>query len=182
MNPRVAALPQYHGFPIPYFAKIRTDGTPDFKITDEARRTLCAIERRCWVCGQILGRFTAFLGGPKSIGYRLFVDGPMHRDCAQDAMAICPFMLGRMDYATTFQPERHSEPVAFARDRPDQQQPPEQIGLLISPGFDIATHQYEDSYVWFFRALLPNTIPIIWQDRTPGKEPHGSVADLSTTE
>jgi|GEM_PF-2807463 hypothetical protein len=172
MNPRVAKLPQYKGFPVPYFARIRMDGTPDFKITDEGKRQRCAIERRCWICGGLLGHYTAFLGGPVSVANRLFVDGPMHKDCAVDALALCPFMLGKTDYASneSFQPERHAEPIEFTRERPDQQKPPEKIGLLISRGFGIYQRRYLDGFVWFFQPFSPDAEPVLWQERSPNRQ------------
>lgn len=168
MNPRVAKLPQYKGFPVPYFARTRIDGTPDFKITDEGKRQRCAIERRCWICGQCFDRHepTAFIGGPHSIKNRLFVDGPMHKDCAIDALNLCPFMLGKMDYATEFQEERHAEPIQFTRDRPADQAPPAQLGLIISRGFGVAQTTHNGYHVWFFRPYTPDAEPVQWFDRT----------------
>lgn len=165
MNARVAALNTWKGIPIPYFARIRMDNTPDFKVINESKRQLCAIEKRCWICGEFLERMTAFIGGPNCIAHRLFTDGPMHRECAEDALVLCPFMIGKMDYATDFQLERHAEPIHFA-DKTDRQEPPSRIGLLTSWGFEIALLKRGGAEFWFFRPCTPDILPVEWQDRS----------------
>lgn len=172
MNPRIAKLSQYHGYPIPYFARIRMDGTPDFKVTDESKRQLCAIERRCWVCGELLLHVpVAFIGGPHSIKYRLFVDGPMHKECAMDALDICPFMLGKIDYATEFQLERHRDPINLC-DRPNEI-PPVQLGLVIARGFNVEQMQRSGYHVWFFSPTAPDLEPVQWFERAITHQPKG---------
>ncbi len=89
---RVAALPvDERGYPIPHTVKW-IDGKPDFRVIDPEKWHKAVRLRCCSLCGQSLGARMAFVGGEKSIANRLFVDPPMHRDCAIYALQVCPFL------------------------------------------------------------------------------------------
>ena len=172
MNERIERLPKYKGFPIPFFATTMKDGTPDFKIIHQENRILCAMERRCWVCGEGLEYWITFVGGPVSTKYRTYNDGPMHPECARDSMEICPFLLGQMDYADNFRPDLHEDPqrinfVTGYDRRPEQKKnPPERLALLLCRGFKILNKP--EIHTWFFKADNPKSIE--WRDRKLRKE------------
>jgi hypothetical protein len=91
---RMRLLPVYKGFPVPFFAAV-LDGVPDFRIADSSKKSLCAIKRLCWICGQKI-RYPekfCFVGGPICVRHRLFSDGPMHLECAVFALKVCPYLL-----------------------------------------------------------------------------------------
>lgn len=51
----------------------------------------CGKKRLCGICGEPLGYWIAFLGGPKSAANRAYVDPPFHPSpCAVAALTLCP--------------------------------------------------------------------------------------------
>jgi len=168
MNPHVEKLPKWKGFPIPFFVTYFRDGTPDFKITDTKKREWCALKRLCWVCGDPLEHLIAFLGGPVSTQHRLYNDGPMHVLCAQDALEICPFLIGQMDYGN-FRADLHDDEentkFVTGEKRPAHLKPPEDICLLLTRGFKI--YDRPDIGAWFFYADQP--VATQWHKRKPAK-------------
>ena len=165
MNPRIEKLPKHKGFPIPYFATRRKDRTPDFKIVDQDRRKVCAVERRCWICGEPLGYWVVFIGGPVSIEHGLFNDGPMHEECAADAMAICPFLVGTMDYAPpeSFREDLHDEKIEWAGGPARAFAPPTRTAIYKTRGFGVAVLKN----TWLFRAA--QAVSIEWKERNAEK-------------
>lgn len=92
--PRLARRPRdTRGYPIP--ANVLVDpatGRPDFRVTDVHRWARACLKKECSLCGEPLGRHMAFLGGPLSYENRYFTDLPMHRDCAEYALQVCPYL------------------------------------------------------------------------------------------
>lgn len=92
MPPQIAALPRHEsGYPIPYFVAW-VDGRPDLKLLDQAKQIRCAKFRLCGICGQPVGYWIAFIGGPLTVANRVCTDPGMHEECARYAIAVCPFM------------------------------------------------------------------------------------------
>lgn len=91
---RVSRLPRdARGLPIPFVTFVDpVTGKPDFRVLDVQRQALCIKNKQCAICGQQLGKFIAFIGGPKSGESRAFVDPGMHRQCAEFAAKVCPFI------------------------------------------------------------------------------------------
>lgn len=93
MTERIAALPvDKRGFPIPYFVDYLPDGTPEHRSMDPRKLAICVKHRRCWICGEPLGRFQAFVIGPMCCINRIAAEPPSHRDCAEWAVKGCPFL------------------------------------------------------------------------------------------
>jgi hypothetical protein len=44
------------------------------------------------LCGQLLGKHLFFIGGPLCVVNRLFLDPPMHKECAIFALQVCPHL------------------------------------------------------------------------------------------
>lgn len=165
MNPKIEALPRWKNFPIPFFVTYTKDGTPDFKVINEQNRKRCAEEKLCWICGTPLDYWVVFIGGPLSAKNRLFTDGPMHEECARDALSICPFLLGSMDYApdSSFRWDKFDESVKV-RDyshMSSRTTPPEQNCLFKTRGFIIGVNP--EHTAWFFWAKP--AINITWFKR-----------------
>jgi len=93
MPPRIASLRRTaQGWPIPYFVERPVDGTLDFRVMHPQRMVWALKRRLCWICGQPMGRHIAFVGGPLAIAQRQFSDPASHRDCAEYALRVCPFL------------------------------------------------------------------------------------------
>ncbi len=82
------------GIPIPYVNE-KDDHTADFAAIQSARVLTCARERLCGSCGQPLGWWLAFLGGPRTASERAYLDPPMHPDCALASLTLCPHIARR---------------------------------------------------------------------------------------
>lgn len=79
------------GLPIPFVNETAT-GEADFASIQADKVLACARRRLCGSCGTDLGYWIAFLGGPRSAEARLYADPPMHPDCAEHSLQLCPHM------------------------------------------------------------------------------------------
>jgi hypothetical protein len=79
------------GLPIP-FVYAFDDGTHDFGAINRRRSIQCALSRLCGMCGTSLEYDIAFLGGPKAAESRSYTDPPMHVNCAEAALDLCPHL------------------------------------------------------------------------------------------
>ena len=98
------------GYPVPYFVA-DVNGEPDFRIMDPKKLVTCVKDRRCWLCGEALGKFIVFVVGPMCVVNRISSEPPSHRDCADFAARACPF-LARPDM------RRREIDGAIAKDEP----------------------------------------------------------------
>jgi len=80
------------GYPIPFFVA-QINGKPDLRIADPAKINECAINNRCWICGNPLGKYFTFVSGPMCIINRVNIEPPAHKACAEFAARACPFLL-----------------------------------------------------------------------------------------
>jgi hypothetical protein len=120
---RMKALPVHsRGYPIPWFVAT-IDGEPDFRIGDRTKWVDAVKHRRCWVCGDFLGRHLAFVVGPMCGISRTASDPPAHRDCAEWSARNCPFLNLR-------QPERRENAVTAGC-------PMAGIGILRNPAVSL---------------------------------------------
>lgn len=95
MPPRIAALPVGdNGYPVPWFVAW-IDGKPEFRAADSTKTVRAIRERRCWVCGDSLGRWLTFVIGPMCGINRISAEPPSHLECAQWSARNCPFLNGR---------------------------------------------------------------------------------------
>ncbi len=94
MPKRIANLPRDpdRGYPVPFFVAY-IDGKPDFRIADDEKRLRCIKEKLCWICGEKLGHYIGFVIGPMCTINRISTEPPMHRDCANYSVRVCPFLL-----------------------------------------------------------------------------------------
>lgn len=92
MPGRIRGLPLDHrGYPVPRFVEW-IDGVPDFRIIDSHHLAECVRRNRCWICGEKLGNFKAFVIGPMCAVNRISAEPPSHLDCATFAACACPFL------------------------------------------------------------------------------------------
>ncbi len=126
----------FNGIPIPFTAFIRPDGTPDFKVTDQRSWAVCASREQCGLCGQkLVPKEFCFIGGPGSCASGCFYDPPMHRECAEYAFKVCPFLACQKGYSKGPAPEYAGATVVtdpnIVRQRPDK------MGILFCKGFHL---------------------------------------------
>lgn len=68
------------------------DGRPDFRVIRQGGIEDAVRLNLCWLCGQQLGAFRAFVIGPMCAVNRVSAEPPSHRDCAVYAAQVCPFL------------------------------------------------------------------------------------------
>lgn len=89
---RIERLPRdKRGFPVPFFVQW-IDGEPHFPVMDPAKFAQAVRNSKCWICGQALGGYKAFVIGPMCCVNRATAEPPSHLDCARFAVLNCPFM------------------------------------------------------------------------------------------
>jgi hypothetical protein len=77
-------------YPIPFFVPI-IDGEPNFRLLDLQKRDHCVKRKLCPVCGKKLpSDYSYLICGPMGYKNRVSTDSPMHRVCAEFALAVCP--------------------------------------------------------------------------------------------
>ncbi len=91
--PQIAALPtDPRGYPVFFTIQPPAGAALDFRVLNLTNHRRCAKERLCGICGQRLGYWLWFIGGPMCLQNRVFGDAPMHRECAEYALDVCPFL------------------------------------------------------------------------------------------
>lgn len=92
MPERIRALPVApNGFPVPFFVAW-VDGKPEFRAMDHTKLVRAVREKRCWVCGEPLGRLMTFVVGPMCGCNRVSSEPPSHTECARYSARNCPFL------------------------------------------------------------------------------------------
>lgn len=99
MRPELTATPERirrlpldaRGYPVPWFVQW-INGAPDFRVMDGQKFARAIKERRCWVCGDVLGRYLVFVTGPMCALNRTNAEPPCHQDCAIWSAINCPFL------------------------------------------------------------------------------------------
>jgi len=105
------------GYPIPWFVD-RTDGACDFRVADARKRVRAITEKLCYVCGDYLGVYKAFVIGPMCAINRVTAEPPCHQDCAEWSAIACPFMSRpKMKRRTNDLPEDGESPGGIPLDR-----------------------------------------------------------------
>lgn len=113
---RLKARPKWKGLPIPYIALIRDDGTPDFRVTNELARREVISNHRCQLCGEPLGKWFFFTGGPAAAAQNAYFEPACHLDCLVYAMQVCPFIVGKMEHADLAKVQADNPDVTVAVD------------------------------------------------------------------
>lgn len=92
MPDRMRSLPiDERGYPVPWFVDW-IDGKPEFRAMDPKKWRRCVTEKRCWVCGGILGKWLTFVIGPMCAINRTTAEPPSHTACAEWSVKNCPFL------------------------------------------------------------------------------------------
>ena len=89
---RMQSLPVDHrGYPVPWFVAW-IDGKPDFRVIGPGKIRDAVRLKKCWVCGEPVGRNMTFVIGPMCAINRTISEPPSHHDCAVFSAMACPFM------------------------------------------------------------------------------------------
>jgi hypothetical protein len=92
MPVRIAKLPvSEQGYPVPWFVPWE-DGKPLTQAADPKKLKLALMTNRCWVCGEQLGVYKAFVIGPMCAVNRITSEPPQHKECAEYTVKVCPFL------------------------------------------------------------------------------------------
>src|SRR5919109_3273669 len=138
MPSRIAKLPVFRGYPVPFFVDYicknplhaEPNGNPvthevgsscmsepEFRAMDPRKLKRCYQERLCWVCGEPLGKYLAFVIGPMCAVNRITSELPNHRECAEWAVKACPFLsMPKARYRPGL-PDGSQEPAGICLDR-----------------------------------------------------------------
>lgn len=105
------------GYPVPYFVAW-IDGQPDFRVIEGGRIAHCHNRKLCWLCGEPLGRWKAFVVGPMCLVNMVSSEPPSHRECAEYAAKACPFLtLPKAQRREANMPAEGQEPAGVALKR-----------------------------------------------------------------
>lgn len=93
------------GYPIPYIVLRDTSGKPQFTINDHQSVAECLRKHLCAICGKRMPYGERwFIGGSRCFTHEhgAFLDPPLHIECAEYALIVCPFLAlrsysGRID-------------------------------------------------------------------------------------
>jgi len=93
--PRIAKLPlDARGYFVPFFvAWIGEPPQPDFRVVDQARYVECVRYKRCWLCGEPLGKYLAYVLGPMCVVTGTTSEPGSHVECAEWAVRACPHLI-----------------------------------------------------------------------------------------
>jgi hypothetical protein len=92
LPPRLLRRPvNERGFPVPWFVSM-INGKWDFVNLDPRKIGEAYRRKICWLCGEALGQYKAFVIGPMCSINRVSGEPPAHADCAEYAVRACPFL------------------------------------------------------------------------------------------
>jgi hypothetical protein len=125
MPPSLATRPRdpRRGLPIPP-VNLHPDpstGAPmlDFTTVNTTTATSLAIDRRCSLCGELMGYWVGFLGSPRAAELMQYADPPGCPDCLKAAITLCPHIaMQRHRRARTDRPGAGILPPGADPDKP----------------------------------------------------------------
>jgi hypothetical protein len=79
------------GYPVPWFVPW-IGGKPEFRGMDSDKLAIAVRHKRCWMCGEALGKYLTFAIGPMCVVNRNISEPPSHLTCVEYAARACPFL------------------------------------------------------------------------------------------
>lgn len=115
---RIKKLPlNKDGYPVPWFVAW-VDGVPDFRVIGPNKIRDAVKIKLCWVCGEPLGAYMAFVIGPMCAINRVSSEPPSHRDCAIFSAIACPFLSNpERPRRESSLPDGYQDPAGISIDR-----------------------------------------------------------------
>jgi hypothetical protein len=84
-------LKSFAGMPVPE-SVLWIGDKPDFRQVDPEKYMHLYKYRLCSVCGTKLKLSCYWVGGQGCVDSHYFADGPMHKECAELSIDLCPFL------------------------------------------------------------------------------------------
>jgi hypothetical protein len=139
---RMRTLPRdARNYPIPFIVFIDKTGQPQFTINDSALVKECIRKKLCSICGKRLNGNYWFVGGSRCFLHARgsFLDPPLHLECAEFALRVCPFLAAshyykRIDDAK-LAPDAIPDGMALYREVGMKPYLPERFGLGCTHGY-----------------------------------------------
>lgn len=164
---RIHRLPVVRGYPVPWFVSI-VNGEPDFRVADGRKWSMAVRSRWCWVCGEKLGAYLAFVLGPMCGITRSTVEPACHRECALWSIRNCPFL---------------TRPHMARREAglPEEAEQAPGLGLKRNPGVSLlwVTRSFEIFYDQNGRAMLRVGEPLEVEFYAEGRPASRAEIDIS---
>jgi hypothetical protein len=91
------------GMPVPFVVLKDEAGKHHFKINDTAKTLQCIAGGLCAICGQKMRQDDRWMVGGIASAFDkngIYIDHPVHKECAQYALQVCPYLASR-NYDTT---------------------------------------------------------------------------------
>jgi hypothetical protein len=148
----LAARPTHKGLPVPVVNEYQAgDGTVvvDFTAINGLTAIQLAQRRKCGLCGAPFDYWVAFLGGPKAAEQGTYTDPPMHPECAEAALCLCPHIANpklaraQRHAAEKVTGEEVITPTGWIDDRPDE------WIIYITRDYRIKVNPARGEYVFF---------------------------------
>lgn len=95
-------LPTHRGFPVPYFVPKDEHGVFQLKYASQQKMDACIKYHKCCICFKPLHQKEYwFISGP--MGFKTQTDShpPMHKECAEYSLRICPHLYFEKTHRTT---------------------------------------------------------------------------------
>jgi hypothetical protein len=151
------------GYPIPWTVLRNAKGEPFFTVNDDRKAWKALRQKLCPICGERLGRWCWFAGGPHSAfnPHGWYIDLPGHHECVTFSLVTCPYLsmpkyLGRVDIVhpeklppeakvlldETVIPERPEVFVAAASDKVEMLVREEGLQPYLRPARPLLAYEY----------------------------------------
>lgn len=95
-----------------------------------------AQQRRCGVCGESIGYWVTFLGGPDSAKRRAYPEPPLHIECAEASLGLCPYLRNRN---TPRSREKRTGPVGTLRPGNSPTRTMDKVIIYITRRYEVFT-------------------------------------------
>jgi hypothetical protein len=169
------------GYPIPFIVLVDRSHEPQFTINDVRQTGACITKKLCSLCGKRFEDGMWFVGGSRCFMHEhgAFIDPPMHHECAEYALQVCPF-LAAPSYAKRIDDRKlkaENMPKGMLLARVDHMPPdqPERFGLGCTQAYRLVNpNPGETIFVadrWDYVEWWRNGVTINAPDAAPTDQP-----------
>jgi hypothetical protein len=103
------------GMPVPFVVLKDKEGKHHFKINDTVKTMQCMAAGLCAICGQRMSVNDRWMVGGIASGFDkqgMYIDHPVHHECAEYALKVCPYLASRNYDATKTDLDKLAQKVA----------------------------------------------------------------------
>lgn len=95
-------LPVHRGYPVPYFVPKDENGVYQLKYASGEKMGNCLKYHKCCVCFKpLVDKDYWFISGPMGVQSQTDSHPPMHRNCAEYSLQVCPHLFFEKTHRTT---------------------------------------------------------------------------------